>query len=126
MRKLFAIFFILIFSASFTEAGQMIKFPILLEHYAKHKKDNNRISFSSFIKIHYLQDHQADGDERQDNELPFKNYTLNTTSGVLYLSTITTMVTGIPGALELRYNVHNSEVVLSDHLFGIFHPPRNV
>jgi hypothetical protein len=125
MRKAIAIFFLFVFSASFTEAGQFIKLPLLLEHYVKHRGLDNTLSFASFIKQHYLKEHKSDGDEKQDNQLPFKTYTVNTT-GAVFLLTATPLAPQPVAKATMVFGVSQTRFVLSDHLFGIFHPPRIV
>lgn len=125
MRKAIAIFFLFVFTASFTEAGQLAKLPLLLEHFTKHRCKDNTLSFVSFIKHHYLHDHKADGDEQQDNQLPFKTYPLNTNATVFVLTAELLFPQPLTCSLAV-YGLPQNRFVLSDHLFGIFHPPRIV
>jgi hypothetical protein len=125
MRKAIAIFFLFVFSASFTEAGQFIKLPLLLEHYVKHRGLDNTLSFASFINQHYLKEHRSDGDEKQDNQLPFKNDTVNTTSAVFLPAIATVLPQPVAGTARV-FDLPELRFVISDHLFGIFHPPRIV
>jgi hypothetical protein len=125
MRKAIAIFFLLLFTASFTEAGQFTKLPLLLKHYNKHQSNDKKLSFASFIEQHYLQDHKSDGDETQDNELPFKTSMLNT-AGTAYLPAVPFGVVLASVTLSKAYSLPHPGLFLSGNLLGIFHPPRIV
>jgi hypothetical protein len=123
MRKYIAIFFLLLFSVSVTEAGQLLKLPFLITHYIDHSQRIEQISFGDFLKEHYLSDHTDDGDEQEDRNLPFK--TMN--SSLVSLSFIAPEIVQIhqssilfsPGHVLLYH-----ENIPKDPLFGIFHPPR--
>lgn len=125
MRKAIAIFFLLLFTVSFTEARQLAKLPLLLEHFAMHQDIDNTLSFTTFINQHYLQDHRGDGDEKQDNQLPFKTYTVNATGAPFLLTTTPVLLQPIAGP-TMVFGIRQTQFVLSNHLFGIFHPPRLV
>lgn len=40
MKKMFAIFFLSVYLISTTELSQLLKFPILVEHFIEHKEKN--------------------------------------------------------------------------------------
>lgn len=57
---------------SFSEAHQLLKIPVLMQHYKEHKKENPRISFMAFLKMHYSGIFVVDSDYSRDNQLPFR------------------------------------------------------
>jgi hypothetical protein len=63
----------LVFSLSGTEFGQLLRLPLLVNHYLEHKKAHNELSIGDFILIHYSQQHQ-DGANEEDRQLPFKSH----------------------------------------------------
>ena len=75
MKKVLAIFFLSTYLISTTELGQLLKFPMLLEHYFEHKEKNPQISVMEFLVLHYegnhLENHPHDDDYDQDQKLPF-------------------------------------------------------
>ncbi|RYZ22460.1 MAG: hypothetical protein EOO10_21695 [Chitinophagaceae bacterium] len=125
MRKAIAIFFLLSFTASFTEAGQLIKLPLLVEHYADHQSNDRTVSFASFLREHYLDSHQSDGDEKEDSQLPFKTCSLTTTGSVFLPSATILFLQPVAGKTVIANSTHDN-FILQDPLFGIFHPPRIV
>ena len=75
MKKVLAIFFLSTYLISTTELGQLLKFPMLVEHYFEHKEKNPQISVMEFLVLHYegnhLENHPHDDDYDQDQKLPF-------------------------------------------------------
>lgn len=75
MRKLFAILFLSVYLISTTELGQLLKFPMLIEHYFEHKEKNPQITVMEFLVLHYegnhLENHPHDDDYEHDQQLPF-------------------------------------------------------
>ncbi|MFH6967189.1 hypothetical protein [Flavobacterium sp. FlaQc-28] len=74
MKKMFAIFFLSAYLISTTELSQLLKFPVLVEHYVEHKEKNPEISIVDFLVLHYnnhLENHPHDDDYDQDQKLPF-------------------------------------------------------
>ena len=123
MRKAIAIFFLLLFSASFTEAGQLLRLPLLVKHYATHRSNDNTLTLAAFIQQHYLEGHHSDGDEQQDNQLPFKTYTVNTSAAPFLLAAAPVLLQPAAGPAT-PLGMPQMPFVFSSHLFGIFHPPR--
>lgn len=70
-----AILFLSIYLVSTTEFIELLKFPMLIEHYLEHKEKNKGISITEFLAIHYegnhLENHPMDDDYDQDQKLPF-------------------------------------------------------
>ena len=122
MRKAIAIFFISLFAASTTEAGQMLKLPLLVAHYQKHLSEGRSSSFLSFIKVHYLGTHGKDADNKEDQQLPFKS-AMNVNFQVNYLVLpFEVLQTPLP-LLIPEYNCYHSVSGLSNYNREIFHPP---
>nr|WP_068891122.1 hypothetical protein [Pedobacter panaciterrae] len=73
MKKLISIlitFVLLIFS---TELRELIKLPLLFQHYFEHKAINKDITFAIYLFDHYNSIPHTDDDEDRDNQLPFKS-----------------------------------------------------
>lgn len=74
MKKMFVLFCISIYLISTTELSQLLKFPVLVEHYIEHKDKSPELTLIDFLEIHYnnhLEDHPYDEDYEQDQKLPF-------------------------------------------------------
>ncbi len=57
---------------STTEAIQLLKLPLILQHYKEHKATDNSMGFIRFIDIHYLHECPKAPDYSKDMQLPFK------------------------------------------------------
>ncbi|MGE4345819.1 MAG: hypothetical protein AB7D46_00250 [Flavobacteriaceae bacterium] len=75
MRRVLAILFLSVYLISTTELGQLLKFPMLVEHYFEHKEKNPQINVMEFLALHYegnhLENHPHDEDYEHDQQLPF-------------------------------------------------------
>ena len=59
MKKVLSISFLIVFLLANTELHEVLKVPLLLEHYILHKQEDKNQSFLTFIYKHYVsvQDH---------------------------------------------------------------------
>lgn len=73
MKKRAAYIFLAIYLIGATELHQLLKMPLLLEHYKEHKLDNGNLSLISFIYQHYVGDDGNANDDQKDQNLPFKS-----------------------------------------------------
>lgn len=103
-----------------TPLGQVLKLPVLIEHFHKHKRQEG-VSLLAFLKGHYSTRHN-DADQSQDEQLPFRNVMVLGIGFALVPRTIKTDFSAtfdIPEKLAL-----NDFFVSQQHLCRIFHPPR--
>ncbi|MFD1631118.1 hypothetical protein [Pseudopedobacter beijingensis] len=70
MKKLLVILSIAVYLTSTTEINQLLKLPILVEHYIDHSQQNPKMSFWDFLVLHY-NNHEPDADYDTDMRLPF-------------------------------------------------------
>jgi hypothetical protein len=73
VKQITFIFILLGYIFSFTELRELLKLPVLMEHYSEHHSVDNSITFTEFLSMHYLQNQDNDGDDEQDRNLPFKS-----------------------------------------------------
>ena len=84
MKKWVSILLLSLYLLSTTELNQLLKLPVLIEHYVEHKNLNPEMTLLAFFKMHY--DHPVkDADYKTDRKLPFiihstlsLDFTLNT------------------------------------------------
>ena len=77
MRKVTAIFFLFLFGISNTEAAQVLKLPMLIQHFVSHIDSGRSESLGDFLNQHYFSGHEDDGDEKQDQKLQKPNSLLS-------------------------------------------------
>lgn len=78
MKRIIALLFLTIYLVSSTELYQLLKFPVLVEHFIEHKEKTPGLSIVDFLVLHYhnhLEDHPHDDDFEQDQKLPFMVHT---------------------------------------------------
>jgi hypothetical protein len=73
LKKLAAIFFLTTYLFSSTEAGELLKLPLVFRHFTEHKQENCRISLLQFLDMHYMHGSPKDKDFDRDMQLPFKS-----------------------------------------------------
>lgn len=57
---------------STTEANQLLKIPLVFQHYTEHKAMDNKMDFLRFIDMHYIHGCPNTPDYDKDMQLPFK------------------------------------------------------
>ncbi len=124
MRRKIAILFMLIFLVSTTEFGQLLKFPLLVEHYVEHKSHNPELSIWGFLQIHYSESHKEEGDPI-DEKLPFVSHA--------HIITFVGIVTPAPtikinrikiNTTHTKIHAFNEDEVESTYLSSIWQPPK--
>ena len=120
MRNLTTILLLTLLTLTQTPLGQLVKLPVLIEHFYKHKLHDG-VSLFEFLNDHYTSEHN-DADQREDKRLPFKTIILQQAD-----------VAVVPGVVKTDFSVSFEipmELMFSDtytpqqHLCSIFHPPR--
>ena len=72
LKRLISILLFVVYLLSATEAHQLLKLPIMVQHFIKHKEENRSITFAQFIELHYFSGNPRDADYDEDMKLPFK------------------------------------------------------
>lgn len=71
---------------STTQLSEVLKLPMLLQHYIDHKEENKSLSFIDFLEIHYAHGSPKDADYEKDMKLPFKSITTNITASISFFT----------------------------------------
>lgn len=130
VKRMFAILFLSTYLFSTTELIQLLKLPVLIEHYLDHTAQKPEMSFVEYITLHYNSDHFADhphdDDYEKDQKLPFM-----TNANVLSVCCNTVpnfmfkwRVKG-PQVPRSNQKVYNEEFVESVFLSSIWQPPKS-
>jgi hypothetical protein len=108
-----------------TNACQLLKLPLLVSHYIKHKKESPYITFGSFFKMHYIDPQPMDADYNEDMQLPFKTVPDALCRNIpLFVSTLPVIELNAPVINKERRPVFddNFATVLLNN--NIFQPPK--
>lgn len=124
VRKVAAILFFSVILLAQTPVQQVLKLPILLEHFKEHRAAN-AISFLEFIKLHYFSGNPKDGDYDRDQQLPFRANDVILMSSTVVLPA--QIVLAAPPLLfrEKTYVLLKPTGLPSLHSFDIWQPPRS-
>jgi hypothetical protein len=126
MKKITAIFFFTVYTLSTTEAHQLLKLPVIFEHYREHQKENSSISILHFLNIHYLQGSPRDKDYDRDMQLPFKTQD-DCISSISPAFVPVFVQHDLPAPIELSTRksfILKNQFLLSSYLANIWQPPR--
>ena len=126
LKKLATIFLFTVYLFSTTEAHQLLKLPVIFQHFLEHKSENKQISFLQFLDIHYMHGNPNDKDHDRDMQLPFK------TSGCCAFSVSTSFVSLMqPISIEnpsetmiIRHGISKIHFINSSYLSNIWQPPK--
>lgn len=115
-----------VYLLSQTEFHQLVKLPLLLEHYMEHRAESPELSFLDFLDMHYLQGSPIDKDFAKDQRLPFKSADCSTvvTPAVLPTTEIT-----LPAWIYFSDRIQEAlqtEPLLSRAHTEIWQPPRSL
>lgn len=120
MPKATAILFLATFILTFTETGQLLRLPLLVKHFFVHQEREGK-SFAAFMAEHYAATHEDDGDEGEDQRLPFKSMLTNLSAN--YIPSVAFEFEAVKATHNHGKGSYRSPFNLSDYLPGIFRPP---
>lgn len=72
MKKFLAIGLFSVYLFSATELHQLLKLPMLVQHFVEHSENNPGLSILEFLAMHYAAADMHDADYEKDMKLPFK------------------------------------------------------
>lgn len=75
MLKWVSLLFLSAYLLAFTPFREVLKLPVLIEHYTEHRTADPNLSFFAFFSMHYLHGSPKDADYERDMQLPFKKIT---------------------------------------------------
>ncbi len=109
-----------------TPLKELLKLPLLIEHYTKHKAENKSIGFIDFLKMHYFNGDPKDADYDEDMKLPFK--TISNDFATIVFSTPNTVSIDVPKQIFIQTSQpkfgHQTLNFSSANLNSIWQPPR--
>jgi hypothetical protein len=120
MRSAISIFLLALITATQTPLGQVLKLPLLIEHFVEHKKESG-ISLMAFLVEHYSSEHN-DADRTEDEKLPFKAIVEPCVGFAIVPNSVKPELIS-EGEIPVQNILHDS-YILQQHLSSIFHPPR--
>jgi hypothetical protein len=126
VKKLICILFLGVYLISSTELRQLLKFPLLIQHYAEHKEQNNNLGLLQFLAMHYNDEGIIDLDYSKDQQLPFKSQG-GYTGAVLSVFELTPFYSLVPKTeivLPVAHAISNDIFISSSFRSSIWQPPK--
>lgn len=120
MKKWPAILLFIVALSAQTPLGQFFKLPFLIQHYFKHQKHDG-LSLSHFLHEHYAS-HHDDADLPEDEQLPFKNFTLHIMASAVLTNTLFPVQD--PVLAPEKEAIFSRVDIPKQMLSSIFHPPK--
>ncbi len=121
MLRFAAIGLFLIYLVSFTEFKEVLRLPLLVEHYGEHKDKVAEMSFLEFLVMHYETDVAHDD---RDNRLPFKDCSHSFIGQVVVLPfqkiSLAEPIEVNATTYQFFYLQHEPKLIAAD----IFQPPK--
>lgn len=124
MRRFIAISFLSLLLLTNTELCQLLKFPVLIEHYQEHKAMYKGISFFDFLSMHYFNENPKDADYHRDMQLPFKAVENHTNVSVFIPSVQSFELDKIFNSIKQSFVPQNKDFYYSSYLNNIWQPPK--
>jgi hypothetical protein len=108
-------------------AQQLMKLPVVFQHFSEHQKEDKDITIFRFLAIHYLHGSPKDKDYDRDMQLPFK------TSGdcissiaIAFVSMIVPFNLTKPAEIIQKKNyILRDQFIIPSYLASIWQPPKN-
>lgn len=108
-----------------TELYQLLKLPVIFQHYQEHQMRDASISVFDFLVMHYTGDDKADADHDRDMQLPFKTSDYNVVSGISFaIKTEHTPIAVAPVFLIPTLRTFSCDNYNSLHASDIWQPPK--
>ena len=126
MKKFFAISFLFIYLFSTTKLHQLLKAPLLIEHFIEHREENQGITIWQFLYIHYAMGDIMDADYEKDMRLPFKSHDtcVSVVSNFVVSLPETFSVPQLKPILEEQNFSTKDKFLHTSFLSNIWQPPR--
>ena len=117
----------MLYLLSSTEAHQLLKLPVVFQHYAEHKQENKSISFIQFLAMHYLHGSPKDKDYSRDMQLPFKSSAdCPSSTAPAFVPVMVEIIPVKPSEISLNKNSFlQYQILLSSYLANIWQPPKS-
>ncbi|TAH39919.1 MAG: hypothetical protein EYC69_12495 [Bacteroidetes bacterium] len=123
MKKALALLLFSAYLISTTEIGQLLKLPLLIEHFFKHKEQSESHSIYDFFSMHYG---EHAGSDKEHEKLPFKSHDGCINSILLVSVSNTFSAPSISSfSFEIKtFNFYDDLFLTSSFQANIWQPPK--
>ena len=126
MKSIFPYILLLIVLGNSPGLREILKVPTLGIHYYEHLDEQEDLSFLEYLDLHYGDDVVIDDDFERDMKLPFKLQQTATVAMFLVEPPILHLARPITDLIwsPQKFNKAQADILDSQYLLGIFHPPK--
>ena len=124
MKRFTGILFVAVHLLAYTELHQLLKIPILIEHYQTHQQQDPSLGFLSFLEMHYIGPFIVDDDYQQDQQLPFRNVNISLMGTNVFMSDSPDIEIEPITTISIEFNGFKEIKIPQIASFDIFQPPR--
>ena len=121
MKQVISISLLVLYINSYTEFHELLRLPVLLEHYQEHREQVSDMTFFEFLGMHYKSDLSHD---KQDSQLPFKDAHHAFTAPALAIPIQKMILVETAPSKEVTHSSAYQESNVAFHFCDIFQPPR--
>ena len=124
MKRLVSIFFLFIFLSTGSVFGEVLKLPVLIQHYFEHSTDEE-ISILDFILEHY--DGEIEHHHKKDNhheKLPFKSIDSHSVEIVSLVTPPLIVFNAVPDFSKSKTPSYYPPLYVNAYLDTIWQPPQ--
>lgn len=107
-----------------TELHQLLKLPVLVQHFKEHRQEDKDISLLRFIVVHYFSGNPKDKDYERDMQLPFKTTECSLLITMAVVSQPSVAAESPEFFISNTYPAIKNNTFLPSHFSDIWQPPR--
>ena len=106
--------------------NQLLKMPLLIEHYFDHQEENKDLTLFQFLNMHYTNPHPVDKNHKKDMELPFKSHSDCSSAISMNFIVSESITLETPETESHRKRcVYKDQLLIDPLLTKILQPPRH-
>jgi len=125
LKKLSSILFLSVYLLTATELSQVLKFPVLWEHFHEHQLLNSNVSLVDFLKEHYFNGGRQNPDYTRDMQLPFKTHNACQANLVAIFAPVLSNIIQAPEYPALCFTIsYQRQQFHSNFRSAIWQPPK--
>jgi hypothetical protein len=117
---------IAVYAFANTELHQLLKLPMLMQHFVEHKEETPGITLAEFLYQHYILPQPKDADYDSDMKLPFKTDVCSVFHAVALVREAPVLFLQPAPVIygEQRYAIYKAPFFISTAISDIWQPPR--
>jgi hypothetical protein len=112
---------------SATDIHEVIKLPMLVEHYFDHSREDQQIGFFQYLTLHYGIEDGTDKDAAEDRQLPFQSSEYFSSVSFVSINppVINQSIHITESIADHDFLLRNETFLPSPYLDRIWQPPRH-